>query len=179
LDINEMRLNKKIRQFLAHSRKKFFFFMGERAYKSNRMEKAEKYFLTSLRHGGDTVECFFFLGCASLRHGDYLRAAERFKKAFYKNPNTILYNDIPFEELLLVSGQLHTSDVMQYHHTRDYSMTSNGLPSSCCSVRALQLGDGSRNRSDQRFEKLPPISAQDIKNVDLDELLKALIGKSV
>ena len=71
--------------------------MGERAFKNNRMNRAEKYFKASLINGGPSVECFYLLGCASFRKGETLLAAERFKEAFYLNPDTfeIMEMDLP------------------------------------------------------------------------------------
>lgn len=172
-----MRPIKRLNKRIGHWRGKFFLLMGERAYRRNRLDRAEDYLLRSARALSGQPKFHILMGSIALRRGDMKNAWIQFKTVHYLQPELKAFAGIPLDVILLIFSRLEEAEKNVLQFAREWSITSNFVPLSFLLGADSGLGDFKTIKEYNRFQKLPPISEQEIKSVDIDELLHDLTDK--
>ena len=151
--------------------------LGERAYRKGRLDHAEDYLLRGARTLSGRLKFHVLLGSIALRRGGLRTAWLQFKTVHYLEPERKIFAGIPLDVILLIFNRLEAAEKNTLHFAREWSITSNFVPLSFFLGSEAGLGDFKNMMELRRFERLPPISEDEIKEVDIDELLHDLTDR--
>jgi len=152
--------------------------LGEWAYKKNRWDRAEKYLQSAVSQGPGTARIHFMLVTLAFHRGDLEGAALHFR-AIHTVHSPKSFCHVSTHELFeLLASRLEEWDGNCRTFSGAWTFTSNltPLPYGEWDGGDDDLKDFSTLREFQRFQKLPPISAEDIRTVDTEKLIRALLN---
>jgi hypothetical protein len=98
----------------------------------------------------------------------------QFKTVHYLQPELKVFAGIPLDVILLIFSRLEEAEKNVLQFAKEWSITSNYVPLSFLLGSDAGLGDFKTIKEFKRFQELPPISEQEIRSVDIDELIHDL-----
>jgi tetratricopeptide (TPR) repeat protein len=159
-------------------KKKLSLRLGERAYRKNEWNRAEKLLRRGASQGPGTARIHFMLGNIAFQKGDFETAAIHFRSLSILQPANRAVDGYTIELFQLLAQRLEEWELNFHFYGRAWPRTSNLMPQTLFPGHDMpDLGDFTTLGEYQRFKGLPPISPEEIQTVDTEKLLKALVNK--
>lgn len=150
------RLQSRVRAFLALR-------AGTWLYERGELLKAADALHDCIANGGSSFKAHLLLGKIWLRVGRFERAREEFARARFLDPARFASHGLP-EDVLIEMAQRYVRPRRQL--APDTASSSVGFAASGYSAPMPAHDDFSSAEERRRFRALPPISADDVRNID-------------